>query len=62
MCLPGVILDFVYPVNPELTDRPGRSFPTNISYNAGDSDSQIKFCPLVTFCVQIDYLGNVILP
>ena len=58
----GVTLALIYPVNAELIDRSGQSFSTNISSGAGASDQVIKFSPLVTFCVLIYYLGNVISP
>ena len=62
MCFSGENIDLVSPVNPELTDRTVQSLSTTINYGAGDSDWVIKFGPLVTKCVLIDYLGNVILP
>ena len=62
MYFSGVTLALVSPVNPELTDRTVQSLSTTINYGAGDSDWVIKFGPLVTFCVLIDSLGNMILP
>ena len=58
----GVTLALLSPVNPELTYRSVQSFPTNITYGAGGSDRVIKFGTLVTFCVLIYSLGNVISP
>ena len=58
----GVTLALVYPVNTELTDRPVQSFSTTINSGAGYSYRVIKFGPLVTFCVLIYFLGNVISP
>ena len=62
----GVTLALVYPVNTELTDRSVQSFSTTITSGAGAgagaSDRVIKFGPLVTFCVLIYSLGNVISP
>ena len=36
--------------------------PLTITSSAGDPNWVIRFGPLVTFCVLIDYLANVILP
>ena len=55
----GVTLDPVAPVTPDKTDRPVWNI---ISVGAGAYDWLIKFGPLVTFCVLIDSLGNVIFP
>ena len=57
MCFSGVTLDPVAPVNPEKTYRPVWNI---ISFGAGAYDWLIKFGPLVTFCVLIDSLGNMI--
>ena len=57
MRFPGVTLDLVYPVTPEKTDT---SVRTIISFGAGAYDRVIKFGPLVTLCVLIDSLGNLI--
>ena len=58
----GNTLALVSPVNTQLTDIPVQSFSTIINSVHGASDWVIKFGPLVTFCVLIDSLGNVILP
>ena len=62
MRFPGVTLDLVSPINPELSDRSVQSFPTTITSGAGASDRGINFGPLFKFCVLIDSLGNVIFP
>ena len=62
MIFSGVTLALVSPVNPELKDRLVRIFSTTINSGDGAYDLVIKFGPLVTFCVFIDYLGNCILP
>ena len=62
MSFSGVTLALVSPANPELTDRSVRSLSATITYGGNASDLVLKFVPLVTFCVLIDFLGNVILP
>ena len=58
----GVALALVSPVNPELTDRSVQSLSTIINSGAGASYLVIKFVPLVTICVLIDSLGDMISP
>ena len=57
-----ITLALVSLVNPELTDISVWSLSTNITSGDVASDWVIKFGPLFTFCVLIDYLGDVNLP
>ena len=58
----GVTIVPVSPVNTESTDASVRSLSTTITSGVCDSYWVINFGALFTFCVLIDYLGNLILP
>ena len=58
----GVILALVSPFNLELTYISVQGLSTTITSGAGAYDLLINFGPLVTFCVLIDSLGDVVLP
>ena len=58
----GVTLDLVSPVNMELTYISVWSLSTTITCGADYSYLRINFNPLVTLCIMIDSLGNIIFP